>query len=135
MQKSEEKSFEPKLEKMGEYEKLQECLALVTGVSRPNFDFSIVDSVPGPLDLVSHPDITSPTPLFEGPVRLRFEYWRVCDTVAFSRPMVSPTWGEILREINRILEENSSDFIYLEGLIPLQRLPDGTLEVEVVFGS
>jgi len=115
---------------LSDYEIMQEKMFRILGRRPQHFELAISDYPP-----VKTLDVESSTPVFDGPVKLRVDYWRVSDKPECSRVIQSPTWKEILSEVDTMLSNNNSDYIFLEGLMSGKRDTGGVLDVELVFGS
>lgn len=113
---------------MSGYDILQEKFIKLLGHRPANFELAISESP-------SLPDIESSDPVFNGRVRLRADYWRVSDKPVQSRVIESPTWKDILSEVDVMLSSNDSDYIFLENLIPGEKDDEGVLDIELAFGS
>jgi hypothetical protein len=115
---------------LSDYEILQERVTRILGRRSRRFELAISE-YPSANIL----DIESSVPVFGGPVRLRVDYWRVSNRPVCSQVIQDPSWRQILLEVDAMLSDNNSDYIFLEGLTPGARGDDGVLDVELVFGS
>jgi hypothetical protein len=113
---------------ISDYEILQEKLSRLLGHRPGNFELAISEHP-------SFPDIESPSPVFSGRVRLRADYWRISDKPVHSQVLESPTWKDILSEVDTMLSSNDSDYIFLENMILGERDEAGVLDIELAFGS
>lgn len=120
---------------LSDYMQLQDKVAALLGYSPTSFEFAMAEYPNESLDKVSHPDISSSSPVFHGKVRLVVDYWRVSSGAIHSEILDSPTWKTLICTIDKILTANESDYVFLEDMHPTERDPEGVLEVQLFFGS
>ena len=61
------------------------------------------------------PNIQSETPVVEGKVRFMIDYWRVTDEPVYTPYMDNPTWKDIIRSCNKLMNNCDGFGVFLEG--------------------
>lgn len=63
------------------------------------------------------PNLRSEKPVIEGEVRFFTDYWRFTEEAIYSRFMENPTWADILKAFDTMIEEEGDGYgVFLEGL-------------------